>query len=86
MKDLISKPFLKDLQLADPDYQPNCKLDILLGIKQCSLHGISMSENINWKAEETIFGWAVGGAAEVEAATCLQIEAIPDDATKLMQK
>ena len=91
MKDFISKPFLKDLQLADPDYQPNCKLDILLGIKQCnpcSLHGISMSADKNWKDEETIFEWAVGGAAEVEdscTATCLQVEAIPDDASKLMQ-
>ena len=92
MKDLISKPFLKDLQLADPDYQPNCKLDILLGIKQCnhcSLHGISMSADKNWKAKETILRWAVGGATEVEdscTAICLQIEAIPDDASKLMQK
>ena len=92
MKDLISKPFLKELHFADPDNQPNCELDNLLGIKQCnhcSLHGISMFENRNWKAEETIFGWAVGGVAEVGdscTATCLQMDAIPDEASKLMQK
>ena len=80
------------MQLADQDYQPNCKLDILLGIikcNHCSLHGISMSLNKNWKAKDTIFGWAVGGAVEVEdscTATCLQIEGIPDNASKFMQK
>ena len=94
IKDLVSKPFLNDLQLADPDYQPNCRIDILLGIKQCihcSLHGVSMSADKNWKAEETIFGWAVGGTAETventcTTPTCLQMEAIPDDASKQVQK
>ena len=61
MQDLCSKPFLKDLQLADPDYKPGSKIDILLGIQQCnhsSKHGVSLSSDKDWKAEETIFGWA----------------------------
>ena len=93
MQDLCSKPFLKDLQLADPDYKPGSKIDILLGFQQCnhsSKHGISLSSDKDWKAEETIFGWAVGGVSEekdlLATATCLRAEEMTEPADQLFQK
>ena len=60
-------PVFRDLTLADPEYSYNSKLDLLLGIahcNQCSLAGTVLSDDKFFKAEKTIFGWAVGGISE----------------------
>ena len=50
---------LKDLKLADPQYSPGARVDLLLGVSHCdmcSLPGVVLSQDKGYKAELTIFG------------------------------
>ena len=55
-------PFLKGLQLADPEFDRSGRIDILLGIvacNECTHDEVVSSSNRRFKANRTIFGWAV---------------------------
>ena len=58
-------PFIKGLQLADPDLGISRKIDLLLGItycNRCTEEGLVSSPDKWLVAQNTIFGWAVGGS------------------------
>ena len=55
----------RDLHLSDPEYTPGAHFDLLLGMEhcnKCSLPNSVFSADYHFKAERTIFGWAVGGS------------------------
>ena len=65
VKDLRDRPFLKDLQLADPDFHSDASIDLLLGCKECiecERPVIREDEDGRAKAYNSIFGWIVGGS------------------------
>ena len=74
-------PVFRDLILADPGYTCHSQMDILLGMahcNQCSMVGTVLSADKLFKAEKTIFGWAIGGVVSVPAtkesmSTCLRM-------------
>ena len=80
--------------LADPDFMPEAHLDLLLGISHCNLCSLPnalFSSNKTYKAEETIFGWAVGGSSPAAAqggtaSTCLKVTVCHEDTNRLLQK
>ena len=60
-------PFLKGLQLADPDLGSHGKIDLLLGLPdfiRCKEDQSVSSPTRCLTAEKTLFGWAVGGSIE----------------------
>ena len=82
------------LQLAYPEYSSRSQLDLLLGIAYCnisSLNGTVFSVNKTYKAEKTIFGWAVGGvsstsSANEQASTCMKLAPVQENAEQLLQR
>ena len=84
----------KNLRLADPDFMPGAHLDLLLGISHCNLCSLPnalFSSDKTYKAEETIFGWAVGGSSPASAqggtaSTCLKVTVCHEDTNRLLQK
>lgn len=55
--------FIKGLYLADPNFCPSCTIDLLLSFtycNQCTRSRVVFSTNRGFKAEQKIFGWAVG--------------------------
>lgn len=58
-------PFVTGLPLADPNYAPGVKVDILLemaAVTACSLHQVKHEPSANLEARKTIFGWTIGGS------------------------
>ena len=74
-------PFLKCLQLADPEFDHSGRIDILLGIvpcNECTYDEVVSSSNCRFKAHKTIFGWAIGGerpSASAEETTIVSMKA-----------
>ncbi len=86
-------PAFKDLHLSDPGYSPGSQLDMLLGISHCnvcSLPNVIVSADKTFRAEETIFGWAVGGSSPVAtggaSSTCLKMITYHDDISEQLQR
>ncbi len=86
-------PAFKDLHLSDPGYSPGSQLDMLLGISHCnvcSLPNVIVSADKSFRAEETIFGWAVGGSSPVAtggaSSTCLKMITYHDDISEQLQR
>ena len=83
----------KDLKLADPQYSPGARVDLLLGISHCnmcSLPGVVLSQGKGYKAELTIFGWAVGGSSlespSDSTSTCLKMAPTQNNVGDLLQR
>ena len=88
-------PFLRGLHLADPNYTPDSRIDILLdmGLSNiCLREGVLHSTPPGLKAENTIFGWSVGGTASqgvkggAVSSTCLKASPAEDDTDRLLQR
>ena len=65
VKDLRDRPFLKDIELADPDFHSGASIDLLLGCKECTeceRQEIRDDEDGRAKAYNSMFGWIVGGS------------------------
>lgn len=61
---IFGMPFLDELSLADPGYTSAARIDVLLSMgasNSCCKEGRRFSPSRQLKAEETIFGWTVGG-------------------------
>ena len=59
--------FLEGKQLADPYLGQAGRVDLLLSILdsfECFLDGTAFSEDRKLRAQETIFGWAIGGTVD----------------------
>ena len=77
IKDL---PFLKNRQLADPDFGTSGRVDLLLGIvdaNRCTLDESVSSSDRTIRAWNTIFGWAIGGETEglIPSRVCMKVTA-----------
>ena len=62
---LKDRPFLKGLQLADPEFQSDQGIDLLLGCKECTdceRPEIRADTDGRAKAYNSIFGWIQGGS------------------------
>ena len=87
-----SLPVFRDLTLADLFYSSGSQADLLLGMAQCnlcSLVGIVLSDDKLFKAENTIFGWAVGEAtstsAHPDSSTCLHVAPVQENVEQLLE-
>ena len=84
-------PFLKGRQLADPELGISGKIDLLLGVtdcNRCTEDGLSYSPDKCLIAQNTIFGWAVGGSVNGKESNnvCLTATASDKRADDLMQR
>lgn len=64
MKEVRSLPFLRELDLADPNYDTSSRVDMLLDMGAsllCSEDQLRRSKDKHLRAELTVFGWTVGG-------------------------
>ena len=94
LSEIKRTPAFSSLQLADPEYSSRSQLDLLLGIAHCnicSLNGTVFSVDKTYKAEKTIFGWAVGGvsstsSANEQASTCMKLAPVQENAEQLLQR
>ena len=80
-------PKFKNLTLADPRYTPDSQVNILLGSRE----GTLFSTDRDFKAENTIFGWAVGGftsasTAQQTTSICLKLAPVQENAEQLLQR
>ena len=78
LSEIKQTPAFSSLQLEDPEYSSRSQLDLLLRIAHCnicSLNGTVFSVDKTYKAEKTIFGWAIGGvsSANEQASTCMKL-------------
>ena len=83
-------PFLKGLQLADPDLGISGKIDFLLGVtdcNRCTEEGLISSPDKCLVAQNTIFGWAVGGSVNGDNTpnVCLTATASDKRADDMLQ-
>ena len=86
-------PVFWDLMLADPGYTCQSQMEILLGMAhciQCSMVGTVLSVDKLFKAEKTIFRWAIGGVVSVPAtkesmSTCLRMAPVQEIVEQLLQ-
>lgn len=66
---IFNLPFLSGLDLSDPEYTSASRIDILLDMglaNSCSREGVKRAANRSLKAENTVFGWVVGGHDSVK--------------------
>lgn len=83
LSELKQDPSFKGLLLADPDVGQGGRVDILLGVEECSLvsrNGQLSTKGRNIMAQNTLFGWALGGAlpgtsAPSNASSCYKVTA-----------
>lgn len=95
MQEVYALPFLQDLDLADPTYTNASRIDMLLDMGTslvCSNDKFLRSDNMYLRAEETIFGWTVGGrhdsasAAAVRAPQILKVVSSEEALDELIEK
>ena len=83
------------LDLSDPEYSSNSRIDVLLGVGYCApclLKGIMHSQDRTMVAMNTIFGWTLGGgygpcsSDPQSTSTCLKVSPMHEDCEKLLQR
>ena len=84
-----SLPIFRDLKLADPFYCSGSQTDLLLEMAHCNLCplvGIVLSDDKLFKAMNTVFGWAVGGAlAHPDSSTFLHVAPVQENVEQLLE-
>ena len=94
LEEIRRMPFLKGLQLVDPEFDRSGRIDVLLGIvacNECTHDEVVSSFNRRFKAHMTIFGWAVGGerpsASTQDTSTiCMKASAEEDPTHTLLKE
>ena len=89
-KDVKAILSCRTLNLADPDYTSGDPVDVLLSNTHSNwtmMDGTVLSPDKCYRAQNTIFGWIIGGDGGVEppTATCLQLTAVQETPEKLMK-
>ena len=90
MKDVKAILSFRTLNLADRDYTSGDPVDVLLSNTHSNwtmMDGAVLSPDKCYRAQNTIFGWIVGGDGGVEppTATCLRLTAVQETPEKLMK-
>ena len=92
MREIKQQSFFCNLKLADPDYTPAARIDVLLSIGDANNSlktGVAISPDKNLHAEDSIFKWTVGGGAIISAPTiqhketCLKVFSKEDAVAQL---
>ena len=91
--DIRSTPFLKDLELADPEFDCPGRIDLLLGGTLCQqiiLGEKRCTDDKRLYARDTIFGWAITGEWDVSSRNamvnvCLRSSAIDQQTHQLVE-
>ena len=84
--------FIQDLNLADPDFDADGRVDLFLGQEhavRCERPGAIYSPDGDLKAQRTIFGWTVAGSVKgvpTSTSACLRAVPVKDGSLEFIQQ